>query len=177
MSADCHQPLWVTLRMSTTGEEVAISLDASEMTTTIGIPATEATTGPSGETSLMSHDRCRSTRDPLLLLSRRESGGAGPWNNQNRDRIPQRRDYRDNYGMGGPPGGGGQRRERYSPADRSDMSPPMKRMRGGRDWDDRTPFPNYELGSYAHHNNWNQMDNSGSNTQHRSDKGLVIVQE
>ena len=66
--------------------------------------------------------------------------------------------------MGGPPGG--QRRERYSPADRSDMSPPMKRMRGGRDWEDRTPFPNYELGSYAHHNNWNQMD-SGPNTQHR----------
>ena len=76
-------------------------------------------------------------------------------------------------GGGGGPGGGGQRRERFSPADRSDMSPPVKRMRGGRDWDDRSPYPNYEVGSYAvHHNtNYHQMDSSASNTpnqnQHR----------
>ncbi|CAG2120869.1 unnamed protein product, partial [Medioppia subpectinata] len=104
---------------------------------------------------------------------RRESGGNSSWNNQNRDRIPQRRDnYRnDNYSMGGggPGGGGNQRRERYSPADRSDMSPPMKRQRGGRDWDDRSPYPNYEMGGYGHHNNnWTQMDNSGPNSQNQN---------
>ena len=115
------------------------------------------------------------------MFNSRESGGTGGnWNNQNRERVPQRRDYRDNYAMGG--GGGppnrGQQRERYSPADRSDMSPPMKRMRGGRDWEDRSPFPNYEVGSYAahHNNNWNQIDSSGgaAQNQHRFEFDLFL---
>jgi hypothetical protein len=49
------------------------------------------------------------------------------------------------------------------------MSPPMKRVRAGRDWDDRTGYPNYEMGGYgmAHNpnNNWNQLDNNGPNSQ------------
>lgn len=97
-------------------------------------------------------------------------GGGGGWSNQNRDRMPPRRDYRDNYNMGG---GSGQRRDRYSPADRSDMSPPMKRPRGGRDWDDRG-FPNYEMGGYGMgggHNNWNPMDSGpGQQSGHGSNQ-------
>lgn len=78
--------------------------------------------------------------------------GNNSWGGQNRDRQQQRRDYRD-YG--------GQRRDtRYgSPADRSDMSPPMKRMR--RDWEDRG-YPNYDMGFAmgVHNNNWAPIDNS-----------------
>ncbi|XP_054156484.1 serrate RNA effector molecule homolog [Oppia nitens] len=108
---------------------------------------------------------------------RRESGGAGgggSWGNQNRDRNNQRRDnYRDNYSLGQTVN---QRRDRYSPADRSnDMSPPMKRMRSARDWEDRTPYPNYDMGAGygGHHNstNWSHTDNSGPNHQNQHREG------
>lgn len=82
------------------------------------------------------------------------------WRNQNREQTQQRRDYRDNYG-------GGQRRERYSPADMTDRSPPVKRQRQNtRDnWDDRG-YPNYDM-PYGP-GNWNAGDNSAGG-HHRND--------
>lgn len=61
---------------------------------------------------------------------------AGWSSSGNRDKMSSRsnREYsRDNYGS--------QRRDRYgSPGDRSDMSPPMKRGRANRDWDERMNY-------------------------------------
>lgn len=69
--------------------------------------------------------------------SRDSNQGWG--SSSNRDKMSSRsgnREYfRDNYGSS-------QRRDRYgSPGDRSDMSPPMKRGRGSRDWDERMSYP------------------------------------
>ncbi|RWS06313.1 serrate RNA effector molecule-like isoform X1 [Dinothrombium tinctorium] len=100
--------------------------------------------------------------------------GGGFWNNgpSGKDRMQNRagsRDYGRDYG--------GQRRDRYggSPGDRSDMSPPVKRMRGRNDWDDRgydgyghsgwpmdSPMPSGHGPSYG-------MSGSGHSNQREND--------
>jgi serrate RNA effector molecule homolog len=71
--------------------------------------------------------------------SRDSSGVWGTNPSSSRDRLANRsstREYsRDAYG------GSTQRRDRYgSPKDRNDLSPPMKRIRNTRDWDERGNF-------------------------------------
>ncbi|KAI1290255.1 Serrate RNA effector molecule -like protein [Halotydeus destructor] len=76
-----------------------------------------------------------------------ENRQAGSWMAQSRDRA---RGGRDNYGRDY-----SQRRDRYSPGDRSEGDPPMKRMR--REWDDRG-FGGGGGGYSGDYNSWAQPE-------------------
>lgn len=86
---------------------------------------------------------------------------SGDWGRNSSGRSGDRMNNRGSDGRYSNDRYGNQRRDRYgSPGDRSDMSPPMKRVRNTRpDWDERGNYSSSNNFEYPHSGGtWNPID-------------------